>query len=261
MTKLEVLVENNPSVQSRLSILRAVESEMYRKLSTYVGAHPRLPEVVWKIPRKLRKLQLLFEIRKQLPWVLRLQVEQEYESKMSHIDKEQLTQLSALTRHLNDSTDDRFLKGRVPELLLEALEDCWCKYRFPKKPRRQQRRRGYSDGSGSSSEQIRQDSSARRDADLSGRMEKKYLYESLVLSELSAAEVILARERSGESAQAISGNPSAAQEQTEEFRLLLDASQSTPDCGYYERCSRNRLFREFRASSGSCSGCPLVSKQ
>lgn len=254
------VVQNNLEVQKALTRLAGAESDYYRKLSTYVLYHPN-SRILIKLPRSLRKLALLFEIREILPVSIRLEVENLYHQKMAHISKEELVQLSKLTRYLTGVGDHRFITGRAPELILEGLDEIRLSIKQPSRPKRTQRFRGYKDGRGSSSEQSRKDSFARRWADRIALREKQYLYNEAAKAEIAAAEVILARERSGESAQAIGGNPSAAQENAEELCLLRDASQSTGSCEHFEECRRNSLLRMAHALDPSCSSCSLVSKR
>ena len=255
---VEQAIKNNLKLVSQLESLASVEERLYRTLSTSSVSHPQQTLRI-KLPRNLRKLAILFEIREVLSVGVRVEVEQQYDSKMAHISSEELVQLSKLTCYLeNPIASARWIQGRLPQLILESLEEIRISIRSPRSPKRLVRRRGYTDGSGQSTEQSRLDRSARTQADEAGRSEKKYLYNELTRNQIAAAEVILARERSGESAQAIGERPSAAQQQVVEISDRLDASQSTGPCEDRWFCVERLKSHDFHVPGPSCSSCPLV---
>lgn len=228
MIRLAQFVKNNsPEILGRLKVLTDVELEFHRKLSTNVGYHPGRSLRI-KLPRSLRKMFVLFEIRELLPTSLRMEVEEVWDHMVSHFEITQLSQLSKIENYLSGS-NDRFLRSRFIELITFALEEVKYSLRDPRSPKRRQRPRGYTDGRGSSSENSRVQLSARLRANREARERKQYLYKEATKAELAAASLILARERTGDDPQTISGQPSAAQSRAEELRLLSDAARSLPE--------------------------------
>lgn len=221
------LIENNQGLSSRVERLTRTELRLHSQLSQTVLYHPQRTIVV-KLPKKLRQIVLLFEVRQLLPTTVRIEVEEVYFKTISHLSSEQLVCCENLRRYESEC-NDRFLKGRGCQLLSSALDGIRILFRDPKPAKRKVRRRGYTDGKVSGSAEEHKALTVRLKVLEEALQEKKYLYQELTRSELAAAEVILARERTGESAQAISGNPTAAQQHAEEMQQMYDVATDTEE--------------------------------
>jgi hypothetical protein len=240
------LVKNNlyKLIIDRFSSLSSKEEELYLRLSTTAPYHPRRALHV-KLPKTLRKLWALWVRREQLPARVRIEIERTFEAKVAKSSPSELQQLAKLNSYLEPPRNERFLNGRFNELLLKSLLEVQIYLSDPKRPKRKVRRRGYRDGRGSGKANSLSERKARIEAEEIARREKQYLYLEARDRELAAAEMILMRERTGESAQAISAEPSAAQEAAESARILSDAFEVTPPVVQKEKEKRGNSGLEF----------------
>jgi hypothetical protein len=243
------LLQNNEVLRARLLQLENSELRVHSRLSTSSLYHPG-QSIRIKVPRKIRSIYLLFEIKEYLPVTLRIEVEKYYSDMMRHLSKFELLQLEKLRLHLTQNSNSRFIQGRLPELMLQALEECRFQIILPRTPKRKERPRGYNDGSGSWTLNSSTENSARRSADQAAVLQKENLYQEMTMAELSAAEVILQRERLGEDSSSISGSPAAVQTDAKELRDMLDAVESSES----HESKKNGGFESLLRAAGLAAG-------
>lgn len=256
MTRLEEKVITFGPIAQRLRQLQTLEEKLNLQLTPKVGQPPLLEYKV-KLPKKLREISLLFYIRGLLPVTIRVAVEETYSNVLAKLqqglDLEQLLVLHRLEDTIVFGKNPRWLDGRAPALVLDALNKVKLNLCFPKSPTRTQRRRGYSDHGSKLEISV----SARRDADVVGSVEeeRQLAYARHQESQLTQAAILIDEEhRGGDPAELWGSTERLAPTPDSRYDEELDALLSP--CGFQEDCPAAKDCLRFQVG-GDPSLCPI----
>jgi len=180
------------SFHGKLATLRRREELLSSEITVQLSWHP-LAELVVRLPRNQRRLCVLWLIREDLPWSVRVRLEEIF-------DSDKRARFSSTLLSLKESLrNSRWISGRLPEVLERAIAETQMFVRWdPKKPRRKVRRRGHRESNQVSIEE-RPNLLARKLADHPGfgELPKKQQIWELQRQEILRADLILSSEALG----------------------------------------------------------------
>lgn len=146
MSMLSPAVERlTEQIHASVERLEIVERKMYDRLIPLSEYHPGVNLVTTGLPRKLRDL-LLLQCVGGLPFNIELTIREKIATQLKSKSKKELQHFLELRqRLLSDDISDRELNGRMLPRILYLLKRIGVNLCFPKRPKFQERPRGYKD--------------------------------------------------------------------------------------------------------------------
>jgi hypothetical protein len=180
------------SFHGKFATLRAREELLSREITVQLPWHP-LAELVVSLPRNQRRLCILWMVRNNLPWCVRVRLEEVFQDDKLSKFSDSLLQLKS------DLRNSRWIRGRLPDVLERAFAEIQLYVRLdPKAAKRKVRRRGHRESNRTSIEE-RPILAARKQADHPGfgELPKQQQIWELQRQDLDRADQILAAEALG----------------------------------------------------------------